>query len=108
MNIKELQSIAEDIGGVVLVEDGKPKFIILSYEKFTELNNRKRKTPKVKQKENDPQTDLGLNHTNIDKDNFKTEKVKSESLVENLNKEISALREGIETKEKDLDLSLNQ
>lgn len=108
MNLKELQSIADEVGGVVLVEDGEPKLIVLSYKKFVELNSRKKKIIKVKQREIEPQTDLGLNQTNVNENNSKTEKgTEKESLVENLNKEISSLREDIETKEKDLDLPEN-
>ena len=95
MDIKELQKLAEKVGGIVVMENDSPAFVILNYSKFSELTGYGTAAP----------------HEILDEDfqdSFTGEMLKSSSslvedeAVEELNKEILTLAEEIENKEKSL------
>jgi len=72
--------LAGKIGGVVVIEDDKPAFVVLSYDKFNELTS--------------------LNPGKEDLESFSQELLSPEDeAVESLNKEVMALSEEIESKE---------
>lgn len=79
---KEMQDLVSSLGGLVVVENNQPKFVVISYEKYKNL----------------------VIHKNIDNsENF--DKDGSEEVAERLNKEISALQEQVSEKEKELTIS---
>jgi|SRR3989344_8141873 len=119
MLTKELQNLTDKLGGVVLVEDGKPKFVLLSYKKFDELSGGNGLEP-----HNDPATAVhestnsgfehvssGISHKQNKLVNlYQTNRIEpviieDGELIERLNKEIMTLKEEIEAKEKELGLT---
>lgn len=76
---KDLQELVSKIGGLVVVENGHPEFVILTYEKYKGL---------VIHKSID-------NSGNFDKDS-------NEEIIDRLNKEIYALKEQVAERERDL------
>jgi len=74
----ELKNLVETLGGLIIVENNQPKFIVITYDKFTGVIHKS--------------VD---NSGNFDKDN-------SEETVDRLNKEILALKEQVAEKEKEL------
>lgn len=48
MDIKELEQLAGQFGSVVVLEDEKPAFVVLSFEKYQELQKNENKEVLVK------------------------------------------------------------
>lgn len=79
---KDLQELVSNIGGLVIVENGRPDFVVLTYEKYKDL----------------------VIHKNVDNSgNFdKDSKDSNEEIVDRLNKEISALKEQVAEREREI------
>lgn len=94
---EELKKIVEQLGGLVIVENSQPKFVVISYEKYKELV-----IPELIREGSSRASDsYGVIHKNIDNSgNF--DKDSNEEVVERLNKEISALKEQVSEKEREL------
>lgn len=76
---EELKNLVNHIGAIVVVEDGQPKFIVVSYDRFKDL----------------------FIHKNIDNSENSSNDI-NEELLERLNNEISALKTEVAEKEKEL------
>lgn len=75
---EELKNLISQIGSLVLVENNQPRFIVMTYDKFSSVIHKS--------------VD---NSGNFDKDS-------NEEIVDRLNEEILALKEQVAEKEKDL------
>ncbi|MBI2003470.1 MAG: hypothetical protein HYS78_00595 [Parcubacteria group bacterium] len=75
---KELERLVSSLGGLVIIENSQPKFVVLSYDKF-----------------------MSVIHKSIDNSgNFSQDG--SEEITDRLNKEILALKEQVAEKEREL------
>ncbi len=75
----ELKNLVNQIGAILVVENGQSKFIVLSYDRFKDL----------------------LIHKNVDSNENLSNDI-NEELIERLNDEISALKAEVAEKEKEL------
>jgi len=75
----ELKNLVNQIGAIAVVENGQPKFIVVSYDRFKDL----------------------LIHKNVDNNENLGNDI-NEELIERLNDEISALKAEVAEKEKEL------
>ena len=76
---KDLQELVSNLGGLLILENGRPEFIVLTYEKYKGL----------------------VIHKNIDNSgNF--DKDSNEEIIDRLNKEIFALKDQVAERERDL------
>ena len=76
---KELQELVSNLGGLLIVENGHPEFVVLTYEKYKGL----------------------VIHKNIDNSgNF--DKDSNEEIIDRLNKEISVLKDQVAEREREL------
>lgn len=95
---EEIKKLISEIGGIVIVEGNEPRFIFLSYEKFLELTGRKSKTQtpdkQIINRFIDKKEDLDNN-----KEGETISEDKEEEILDELNKEILALKEEIKEKE---------
>ncbi|OHB19880.1 MAG: hypothetical protein A3D40_01685 [Parcubacteria group bacterium RIFCSPHIGHO2_02_FULL_40_12] len=87
---KDLQELISTLGGLLIVENGRPEFVVLTYDKYKGLII--------------PATlNSGVIHKNIDNfDNFDKDKDSNEEIIDRLNKEISALKEQVAEREREL------
>ena len=75
---KELEKLVSNLGGLVIVENDQPKFVVMSYDKFNSVIHKSLD-----------------NSGDFDKDS-------NEETVDRLNEEILALKEQVAEKEKEL------
>ena len=75
---KELEKLVSSLGGLVIVENDQPKFVVMSYDKFNSVIHKSLD-----------------NSGDFDKDS-------NEETVDRLNEEILALKEQVAEKEKEL------
>lgn len=75
---EELKNLVSSLGTLVIVENNQPRFIVMTYDKFSSVIHKS--------------VD---NSSNFDKDS-------NEEIVDRLNEEILALKEQVAEKEKDL------
>jgi hypothetical protein len=80
MNIDELKNLAKKMGGVVIINNNIPEFVILSYENYRKIEGDK----------NHP-----IEKTQIGRQGEEAQ------LIERLNKEILALKEEIKQREEE-------
>jgi len=98
---EEIKKLIDKIGGLIVVENNQPKFIFLSYEKFKEFVNFTKNTDIIhKNVDNVDKLDkIGVNYSESVNH---SEEQSEEHLIEKLNKQILALKEEIEAKEKNI------
>ncbi len=97
MNAKELKQLAAQFGSVVVLQDDRPSFVVLSFEKYQELLDSSGGEVIVKHfsklSNGFPEANL-VSSSAVDENKFG-----SGEEVERLNKEILALKEEIRAKE---------
>lgn len=86
---EELKKLVINLGGILIVEDNQPKFVLLTYDKFKDLNSFENKN---------------IIHKNLEierKDILQSKRPQfssEEQLIDKLNKEILSLKEEIKEK----------
>lgn len=103
MDTKELQKLARKVGGLVVIENDKPAFVILNYDKFSELSgieNPLLENPEIL--DEDFQESFTGEMLKADLPAPAGNLLPEDEAVEELNKEVMALAEEIENKEKNL------
>ena len=79
MDLKQLKELAKKLGGILVMDGGLPEFVVLSYQRYSELEEGGR-----------PSVSAGASPA---------QSVSEDQLIDKLNTEIAALKEEIRQKE---------
>jgi hypothetical protein len=90
----ELKNLVETLGGLVIVENNQPKFVVMSYDKFNGVIH------KSVDNSTGSLSTLSGNRSVDNSGNFAQDG--SEEITDRLNKEILALKEQVAEKEREL------
>lgn len=92
MNFDQLKQLAEKLGGVLVMDGDKPKFVIVSYDQYRRTENQEPATVSESFKSIEPEASM-IDVENQDKSE------EDQRNYDRLNQEILALREEIKRKE---------
>lgn len=99
MDIKEIKRLVKKLGAMLVMDGEKPSFVVLSYEKFEELDDESRQKARANDVE---MTSAGYDvNPDIEAAMYKnpSEEISEDDKVNKLNEEIAFLRNEIRQRE---------